>query len=127
MVKPRSVAFWLGARMSGNFTFARGAPISIDRVVTDAGGYDLSLVTLEMVLKVAVAAAPPPEHTPVTREFLVTFTPATGPEPAFWRAALTGDIAPGDYITDGAFVVAGEVIGVTEPLRVTIVNSVTPA
>lgn len=112
---------------TASFTYARGAPIVVDRVITDDGGLPLDELVFEMDLKAAVGNAPPPEGAPVVAPFAINFTAAAGSTPAFWRGTINPNtIDPGTYVTDGVVKHDGEILFVTDPVLIVIANSVTP-
>jgi len=113
--------------MPATFTFQRGEPIIIDLVIDDAGSIDPVNVTVAMRLK--KGTRPPPQSDPAIAEFVLAYVPASGSDMAYWRGTIADSSAidPGDYVTDAVLSLDDAVIAITDPVRVQIRGSVTPA
>lgn len=117
--------------MTPTFVYQRGEPITFDIVVTSAGTYDPALLTCEVRIKPAPMKVPPAPETPDAAPVAVTFSPADGTDPAYWRgevsASYSADLAPGFYAVDAQISLAGEVLEVTDYALINLKQSVTPA
>lgn len=106
------------------YTFRRGEIIRIGRQVL-AG--DPVGVTLSAGLKRCDGSILPPASEPVLVSFAVTFEPAAGDTPARWFLTIDtaeADLSLGQYVTDAKLVRDGNVIAISEPAFVRIVESV---
>lgn len=107
------------------YTFQRGEPIVIGRQVVsgDPAGF-----TVAALLKKTAGQTVPPAATPAIATFTPSFTPAAGQNPARWLLTIPAEtcatLAPGFYAVDARFEVSGEVVEVTGPAFVRIVESV---
>jgi hypothetical protein len=110
------------------FTFKRGAPVTVQLRVDDAGNYDPAELVVTAKIKAALGngSAPPPSM-PAVAEMGVAFTPAATPDPAFWTLTPSGPLACGLYIADAEIRLGGDVLQVTDPIVLSIAESVTPA
>ncbi len=111
--------------------FRRGAPITIDLVVNDAGGLNLAALGIEMKLKKATAArVAPSSDTAAVAVFSVAYVAASGSDAAYWRGTISdtasGQLAPGFYIADAKISNGGTVVAVTEPIVIRLEQTVTP-
>lgn len=108
------------------YTFQRGEPVVIGREVVsgDPTGY-----TVTAKLKKAVGGrGMPSPGTPVVATFTVEFQAATSEHAARWLLTLdaltAGALAPGTYVVDALFELAGEPVEVTSPAIIAINGSV---
>lgn len=107
------------------YTFHRGEPIQLAREVVsgDPAGY-----TVTARLKATKGRVVPAASAPAVADFDVTFVAAAGGEPARWLltipAATAAGLAPGSYVTDVRFALAGVAVAVSEPAFITILGSV---
>lgn len=107
------------------YTFQRGEPIVVGRqiVAGDPTGY-----TSFAYLKKSAGQTVPRATAPVLAEFLVDFEAAASGTPARWVYTIPADeasaLAPGFYAVDVGFALDSEVVEITEPAFVRIVESV---
>lgn len=107
------------------YIFQRGEPIVIGRQVIsgDPAGYAVAAL-----LKKSAGQIVPPASAPAVATFGVSFAAASGQDPARWLLTIPADqtatLAPGFYAVDARFSIAGEVVEVTGPAFVRIVESV---
>lgn len=111
---------------NGSFhQFHRGEPIVIYRTV-DFG--DPTGVVLQAVLKKTHGFSVPKATVLPVATFDVAFEDAAGGVPARWRLEIPGSVTVafqvGRYVTDAKFIMAGEVVKITDPAFISVLESV---
>ena len=107
------------------FRFQRGEPIVIGREVVsgDPAGF-----TVEAVLKKTHGQRVPKVNMPVAATFEVQFEAANADHPARWMliipAAVSAQLPAGQYATDARFLQGGVVADITDPVFITLAESV---
>jgi transglutaminase-like putative cysteine protease len=114
------------------YRFQRGEPIVIGREVVsgDPEGY-----SVDAVLKRTSGQVVPKASTEASATFDVAFEPAQGSGPgaikARWLltipATVTANLSPGQYAADARFLLDGEVVQITDPVFITLAESISGA
>lgn len=114
---------------SSTLIFRRGAPISLDLVVTDAGAIDPTTVTVQMDLKPSRGSGVPDADVAVAASFAIAWNAAAGAEPGYWRGTISALVSEGlaerFYAADAVLSVAGQVIDITDFVMIEIAGRVT--
>ena len=113
------------------FSYKRGAPITIDLVVNDAGAYAPATLTARAKLKRALGnGTPPTPEAETLADLSIAFVAAAGQDPAYWRLTVPPGTIDGKgyglFIVDVELSNGGTVIQVTDPILIDIDESVTP-
>lgn len=114
------------------FTFKRGAPISVELVIDDAGTYDPTTLTVTAKLKAALGngSAPPPSVAALAA-MDVAYTAPVSPAAGYWTLTVPDgalDNPPcGLYVVDAEIKSGADVLQVTDLIVIEIAESVTPA
>jgi hypothetical protein len=108
------------------YNFQRGAPFSLALIVDDG---DPTGYTVTAGLKpLSAGQSAPDAGVPIAAVLTVTFVASAAGVPARWllsmSAAQTLSLPAGRYICDGKVLLAGAVVDITEPVIVTLKNTV---